>query len=78
MEVEITYRSIPLRIEGTYEAGEEQVRYYSDMTGYPGSNSSFDVNEIYATDSDVDIYEIFGEKEIEEIETEVINKIEER
>ena len=35
---------------------------------------SFDVNEIYATDSDVDIYDLFSMADITEIETEVINE----
>lgn len=78
MEVEIEFKGVPLRVEGTYEAGEEQVNYYSDMSGHPGSASSFDVNEIYATDSEINLFGIFDEEEIEEIETEVINKIEEQ
>ena len=42
------------------------------------SYSSFDIEGIFATDSDVDIYELVSMMDITEIETEVINKIEER
>ena len=38
MEINIEFKGIPLRVVGEYEAGEEAVRYYSDMSGYPGSN----------------------------------------
>ena len=48
MEINIEFKGISLRVVGEYEAGEEAVMYYSDMSGYPGSNSSFDVNEVYA------------------------------
>jgi len=77
-EIEILYRSIPLRIEGDYTAEEKGYRYDSDLSGLPMSYSSFAVNEIYATDSDVDIYDLFSMSDITEIEIEVINKIEER
>ena len=78
MEVEITYRSIPLRIEGIYTPEEKGYRYDSDLSGLPMSYSSFDIEGIYATDSDVDIYELLSMADITEIEAEVINKIEER
>lgn len=77
-EIEITYKGIPLKIVGTYEPEEPMVMYYADMSGHPGSASNFDANEIYATDSEIDLFDIFGEKEIEEIEDLVIEKIEER
>lgn len=76
-EIEIEFRGIPLRVVGTYEPEELMVRYYDDMSGYPGSASSFDVNEIYVIDSEYDIYDLYT-RDLEEIETEVINKIEER
>ena len=40
MEISIEFKGIPLRVAGEYEAGEEVVMYYSDMSGHPGSNSS--------------------------------------
>ena len=78
MEVEITYRSILLRIEGVYSPEEKGYRYDNDLSGLPMSYSSFDIEGIFATDSDVDIYELVSMADITEIETEVINKIEER
>jgi len=78
MEVEVTYRSIPLRIEGTYTEEEKGYRYDNDLSGLPMSCSSFDIRGIYATDSSVDIYELLSMADITEIEDLVINKIEER
>ena len=46
-EQEITYRGIKLLIEGYYTEPEEEVRYYSDMSGHPGSPSEFDVNAVF-------------------------------
>ena len=75
--IEIEFRGIPLRIVGTYEAEEPMVMYYPDGSGYPGASSNFDVNEIYAVDSEIDIFDIFGIKELETIRDLTIEKIEE-
>ena len=76
MEINIEFKGIPLRVVGEYEAGEEAVRYYSDMSGYPGSNSSFDVNEVYTEDSDIDIVELFSPDDLEVISEKIIEQIE--
>ena len=60
-EIEITFMGIPLRVEGIYIPEEQMVMYYPDGSGYPGSASNFDVNGVYAVDSEIDIFEIFSE-----------------
>ena len=47
MEIEIEFKGIKLLVSGTYTPPEEPVRYYNDMSGHPGSNSDFDINEIF-------------------------------
>lgn len=76
MEISIEFKGIPLRVVGEYEAGEEAVMYYSDMSGYPGSPSSFDVNEVYAEDSEIDIFEFFSSADLEVITEKVLEQIE--
>lgn len=76
MEINIKFKGIPLRVVGEYEAGEEAVMYYSDMSGYPGSNSSFDVNEVYADDSEIDIFELFSPADLEVLSEKVIEQVE--
>ena len=76
MKINIEFKGIPLRVVGEYEAGEEAVMYYSDMSGYPGSNSSFDVNEVYAEDSDIDIVELFSPPDLEVLAEKIIEQIE--
>ena len=76
MEVNIEFKGISLRVVGEYEAGEEAVMYYSDMSGYSGSNSSFDVNEIYAEDSEIDLIELFSPADLEVLEEKIIEQIE--
>lgn len=76
MEINIEFKGIPLRIVGEYEAGEEAVRYYSDMSGYPGSNSSFLVEEVYADDSEIDIFELFSPADLEVLSEKIIEQIE--
>ena len=76
MEINIEFKGIPLRVVGEYEAGEEAVRYYSDMSGYPGSNSSFLVEEVYADDSEIDIFELFSPADLEILEEKIIEQIE--
>ena len=76
MEINIEFKGIPIRVVGEYEAGEEAVMYYGDMSGYPGSNSSFDVNEVYAEDSEVDIFELFSPADLEILSEKVLEQIE--
>ena len=73
--IEIEFKGIKLLVGGTYIPPEEPVRYYNDMSGHPGSNSDFDINEIFVEDTD--IYELFGEKDLEAIKDLIIEKIEE-
>jgi hypothetical protein len=77
MEIEIEYLGVPLSIEGTYYPSEAQVMYYSDMSGYPGSPAEFEIIKITVTDSDVDIWELFSQRQIDEITELVIQKTEE-
>ena len=76
MEINIKFKGISLRVVGEYEAGEEAVMYYSDMSGHPGSNSSFLVEEVYAEDSDIDIFELFSPADLEVLAEKVIEQIE--
>ena len=76
MEINIEFKGIPLRVVGEYEVGEEAVMYYSDMSGYSGSNSSFDVNEVYAEDSDIDLVELFSPADLEVLEEKILEQIE--
>ena len=76
MEINIEFKGISLRVVGEYEAGEEAVMYYSDMSGHPGSNSSFLVEEVYADDSEIDIFELFSPADLEVLEEKIIEQIE--
>ena len=69
----ITYKGVILEIEGTYTEAEEIVRYNEDFSGHPGSPSEFDINAIYV--QDVDIFDLFGEDDLREIETLVLEEI---
>jgi hypothetical protein len=75
-KVEIKFKGIPLIVEGYYEKGEEAVYNYGDGSGYPGSNSSFDVNEIYVEYSEIDIFELFSAADLEEIKEICLTEIE--
>ena len=76
MEISIGFKGIPLRVVGEYEAGEEAVMYYSDMSGHPGSNSSFHVEGVYVEDSEIDIFEFFSPADLEVIAEKIIEQIE--
>ena len=76
MEINIEFKGVPIIVVGEYEAGEEAVMYYSDMSGYPGSNSSFIVEEVYVEDSEIDIFEFFSPADLEVIAEKVIEQIE--
>lgn len=76
MEINIEFKGIPIIVVGEYEAGEEAVLYHDDLSGHPGSYSSFDINEVYAEDSEIDIFELFSPDDLEIIEEKVLEQIE--
>lgn len=77
MEVEINYSEVPLTVVGIYYEGEPQVMYDSNGEGYPGSPSEFEILKITVSDSEVNIWELFSNKQIDQITELVIEKIEE-
>lgn len=54
--VERNDESIQLEIEGTYNPGEPEVRYYRDGSGHPGSPAYFD-DIISTTHPDIELTE---------------------
>jgi hypothetical protein len=73
-ETTIQYKDTNLDIIGTYTAGEEQVRYYSDMSGYPGSGPEFDFISVKINDWDITI--LLTDTEAEELSDMIIQQIE--
>jgi len=63
----VNYRGVDLTIEGEYYEGEERT------FDYPGSGDEFEIYHIFA--GEVDIYDVFLYKQIEEIERLCIDKI---
>ena len=50
--------------------------YYSDMSGHPGSNSSFLVEEVYTEDSEIDIFELFSFVDLEVLSEKILEQVE--
>jgi hypothetical protein len=75
MEIEISYLGVELRIEGSYYPGEPEIMYDSDMAGYPGSLSGFDISDVFV--GEVSIFDLLSREQLQEIRSEVIEKIEE-
>ena len=75
-QVELEFRGVELTIVGNYVEPEEMVMYYGDMTGYPGSSSSFEIQEIKVRDSDVDLFDLL-EDHLETLEEMCLKQIEE-
>ena len=73
--IEIEFKGIKLLVGGTYIPPEESIMYDNNLDGLPSSPSYFDINGIFAQETD--IYELFGEKDLETIKDLTIEKIEE-
>jgi hypothetical protein len=71
---EINYSGVDIVVEGNYYCGENEIVYDSDMAGYPGSRSEFEIYDILI--GDVSSISIFQDYQLEDIEQEVIQKIE--
>jgi hypothetical protein len=74
-EIELKFRGTELFIVGNYHEPEEEVRYYNDMSGLPGSPSSFEVLEIRVRDSDIDLFDLL-EDHLETLEVMCLKQIE--
>lgn len=74
-EIEISYLGVEMTIKGIYYPGEPEILYDSNMEGYPGSASSFDIEDVIV--GDVSIIDLLSKYQMLEISSEVIEKIEE-
>ena len=74
-------KELIIEVEGTYYPEEPMVMYYADGSGYPGSPSEFEIQNIKITKGNLcDLIDYLnGNTDLWEHLTElVINKIEER
>ena len=74
-ELEIELKGIKMTVEGYYFPGEPQVRYYDDMSGYPGSDSEFEINSVKIHDQE--IWDLLTDNDFDEITQICLTKIEE-
>ena len=73
-EVEINYLGVQMSVEGLYYPGEPGVMYDSDMAGCPESISEFEIYDVMV--GEVSIIELLSDYQMQEIQSEVIEKIE--
>ena len=74
MEIEVIYKNTPIVVEGVYTPSEPMVMYYNDMSGYLGSNSDFEVEDIFI--GGISVLELL-ESDLDNIINLVLEKIEE-
>lgn len=65
-EKQIIYKGVELVVEYNITYGDDQVSYYGDMSGYPGSDDEIEIEYIRVSDSNIDIYDLL-EDDLEEI-----------
>tara|TARA_R110002020_G_scaffold1878_1_gene8599 strand:- start:7799 stop:8014 length:216 start_codon:yes stop_codon:yes gene_type:complete len=69
----IIYYGVELQVDYKHCAEEPMIMYYGDGTGYPGSPAEV---ELLSTEvNGVDITDILLEKQIEEIENIILDKL---
>jgi hypothetical protein len=73
-EVEISFGGINLTVSGKYIPEEPEVRYYADMSGYPGSGSDFEIDSIQINGTEIN--ELLSEEQFEEVKDKVIEYLE--
>lgn len=73
-KITIEYSGVEIIVVGEYTPEEQEVRYYSDGSGYPGAPAEFEIQKILYKGVDVfDIYENLDE--LEDIAEACIDKI---
>ena len=76
-EVTIDYMGVELIVIGDYYEPTPAVQYDADFLGYPGDGPYFEANEIFVSDSEVNIIEMLINLQLNEIEDLVLIKLEE-
>ena len=77
MRAIIEFKGIELHVVGQYEKAEDRVMYFDNLDGFPGVSASYHLHHIYTSDSDVDIFELFSAADLEEIETKILEQLNE-
>lgn len=75
--VTINYMDVELIVVGDYEEATNAIQYNADMSGYPGDDATFESTEIYVSDSEINIVELFISLQLKEIEDLVLIELEE-
>ena len=75
-EVTIDYMGIELIVIGDYYEQIPSVQYDADFLGYPGDGPYFEANEIFVSDSNINIIEMLINLQLNEIEELVLIKLE--
>ena len=75
-EYTINYNGMELTVIGEYVKGEATVWYYPDGSGYPGSPSHFNIDNIFIVGEEVDLLDDMDLEDLEEIEYLTLQKIE--
>ena len=71
MEIDITYSNVKLRVVGDYQPAERSTFFY------PGCAEWFEVSEIYAADSKIDLCDMLDDASVESIAIAVLEQIQE-
>jgi hypothetical protein len=74
IEVEINIAGVDVTVSGWYSPEEPMVKYDSNMEGYPGCYSEFEIDSIQVNGTD--ITELVSDDVYNEIIEKVINNIE--
>ena len=53
MHIEIVYENVVMTVYGEMSPEETEVRYYSNMDGYPGCSAEFEIEKIEVGGVDV-------------------------
>lgn len=71
MEIDITYSNVKLRVVGDYQPAERSTFFY------PGCAEWFEISEIYAADSKIDLCDMLDDASVESIAIAVLEQIQE-
>jgi hypothetical protein len=74
IEVEINIAGVDVTVSGWYSPEEPMIKYDSNMEGYPGCDSEFEIDSIQVNGTD--ITELVSDEIYNEIIEKVINNIE--
>lgn len=73
MEIKLEYLGVPLTVTGEFIEGEDMEMYDGNLTGYPGSPDTFNIEGVFVEGANINILELLVNTS--ELEQQILERL---